>query len=124
VSNLTYGNKGGEGWRTYFSSELRRLGSLVADAGGYGPQPPPKEIVELANQVVGDIKRDDLPRPFVIPGSDGSIQLKWRNSSRELSFFICSGSIEYLTVEPKAVSEGDLQSPTQLNEFVDWLLKA
>jgi hypothetical protein len=132
------GGSGSGGWRSYFYDELERLCSLIPDAGGYGPKRPTQEIVQLARKVVSDIARDDLPRPLVIPGSDGSIQMKWRKSARELSFFVFSSSIEYLTVEShtvnvlpagitdaaRTVNEGDLKNPAQLNEFVDWLLRA
>jgi hypothetical protein len=124
MSNLTFSTKGGgEGWRSYFSVELERLCSLVPDEAGYGPQPPTPKIVDQAQKVTSAIQRDDLPLPFVVPGADGSIQLKWRKASRELSFFVFPDSIEYLTVDSNVVREGDLK-PSQVNEFVDWLLSA
>jgi hypothetical protein len=124
MSNPTSGVKsGGEGWRLYFSNELERLCSLVPDEAGYGPRPPTPKIVNRAQEVTSAINREDLPLPFVVPGADGSIQLKWRKSSKELSFFVLPDSLEYLVVDSDAVREGDLE-PARVNELVDWLLSA
>ena len=122
--------KGGDGWRTYCSTELERLRGLLSISGGYGPMPPSDSALHLAQKIIGEIERSDLPLPFVVPGADGSIQVKWRKSNRELSFFVSDREVEFLTVEGKAskeskiISEGSIKGPSQLNEFVDWLLKA
>ncbi len=53
-------------------------------------------MIALARTVIAKIGRD-LPSPIVAAASNGTIQLKWRKTDLEISFFIYpDNTLEYL----------------------------
>ena len=111
-------------WRAHFRKELDKLEQeLPSGTDSWHPHRPAHEFVDKANKVVASIKRHDLPNPYVLAGSDGSLQLKWRKSDKELSFFISDEGLSYLAVESNIPKDGFLEHPEQANEFVEWLLR-
>jgi len=110
-------------WRAYFQSQLAKLQrELPEGADSFAPHRPTSHIVTLANQVANSLKRDDLPLPLIIAGSDGSLQIKWRKN-RELSFFVSPEAVEFLRVDPKnGMEEGSVKNPAHASELIDWLL--
>jgi len=77
-----------------------------------------------AAEIAASISRDDMPTPVVAAGSDGSIQVKWRNGAqRELSFFFNSDqTAEFVLIKNAEVKEGELERPNQANEIANQLL--
>lgn len=122
--SLLRGRGGDAAWRAHFHTEVARLRrELPPGADSWEPHRPKDEVVNIAEKIVGDIRRDDLPRPFVVPGSEGSLQIKWRTSpSKELSLFISPASVEFLQVDADRMSEGDLKDSKSLLLLIDWLL--
>jgi len=86
-----------------------------------------------AAEIAASISRDDMPAPVVAAGSDGSIQVKWRNGAqRELSFFFNSDQTAefvliknadvFVLIKNADVKEGELERPNQANEIANQLL--
>jgi hypothetical protein len=77
-----------------------------------------------AAKIAASISRDDMPVPVVAAGSDGSIQVKWRNGAqRELSFFFNPDqTAEFVLIKNTEVKEGELERPNQANEIANQLL--
>jgi len=61
----------------------------------------------------------------MIPGSDGSLQIKWRRI-RELSFFVFPDAApEFLQVFPDGqIAQGLLTNDQQAPSLINWLLAA
>lgn len=117
---------GGGGWRTYFETQLAKLQKeLPSGSDSWSPHSPPENVVRVAREIVSHIERDDLPLPLMIPGSDGSLQIKWRRI-RELSFFVFPDAApEFLQVFPDGqIAQGMLTNDQQAPSLINWLLAA
>lgn len=112
------------GWRAYFLGELNRLQrELPESRDRWAPHIPNRRVVAIAHQILNAVKRDDLPLPLLVAGSDGSIQIRWRRH-RELSIFVRpDDAVEFLEVYPDGgMQEGLLKDPTEVPPLIDWLL--
>jgi hypothetical protein len=103
-------------WFDESVSTLRRLLQLPQNWDSYGAarieRPVAERTIDVFLSVIGrsDL-RDVLPAPRVVPCPDGSIQLEWSMSDRELEIVIHSHpsrSIEYLAVGPSGYEEGEV----------------
>jgi hypothetical protein len=113
-------------WRGYFNEHLEKLKDLPPGADSWSPHRPPADVLETAYRIAQMITRQEMPLPIIAAGSDGSVQVKWRNAKRELSFFIepdRDHTVEYLLIEPDNIREGELPDLSKVPEFVDWLFK-
>jgi hypothetical protein len=125
MSSLSFmrGNDGSRAWKAYFHAEIERLErELPRGSDSWTPHSPTDTVRFLAELIVNSIERDDLPRPFVVPGSEGDLQIKWRIGTKELSFFITNTKTEVLQVEKNDAWEADLVNTGQIKEFINWLI--
>jgi len=127
MSNGFVFDKSGAGrWRGYFNEHLERLKDLPPGKDSWGPHRPDAAVLETAHQIAQMIRRQDMPLPIIAAGSDGSVQVKWRNATRELSFFIEPDehhTVEFLLIDPDHTRDGELSDLNEVPGFVDWLFK-
>lgn len=117
------GNDGNRAWKAYFFAEIERLGrELPEGSDSWMPHRPTDKVKRFAELIVKPIERTDLPRPFVVPGSEGDLQIKWCVGPKELSFFVADTKAEYLRAEKTEVREGELTDSKQVKELIDWLV--
>jgi hypothetical protein len=84
-------------WQRELESALSKLRELPEGSDSWGPHCPSEQMIEAARIIIGNITKD-LPCPIVAAGSDGTIQMKWRKSDFEISFFVYpDGTLEYLS---------------------------
>lgn len=97
MSSLPDRDRGGDdGWRRNLEQKLESLKALPSGSDSWTPHRPSDEMIALARTVIAKIGRD-LPSPIVAAASNGTIQLKWRKTDLEISFFIYpDNTLEYL----------------------------
>lgn len=85
---------------------------------------PSPRVRKMAESVIEQIEREDLPVPLVGATIEGGIQFEWHNGRRELEIEILpEGPIEFLWVQDrKPIREGHLTG-TELAASIKWLLE-
>jgi hypothetical protein len=84
-------------WQCELVNALSKLRELPEGSDSWSPHCPSEPMIQAAWAIIGKITKD-LPSPTVAAGSDGTIQIKWRKSDFEISFFVYpDGTLEYLS---------------------------
>jgi hypothetical protein len=112
-------------WVFEAAKKLEALGRFHTGWDSYGGLSLRHGAKHLALQVLGWLRRDELPIPAVVLGSAGNVQLEWRAKGKELEVELRdNGTIEYVKVSPAGeIEEGEAASDLsrKLRDLADWL---
>jgi|SRR5208282_4719227 len=102
--------------------ELREKYPEIADE--WSPRRPTSKARFKVEQLVREIKRDDLPVPFVGPSIEGGLRIAWRRNDRTLEIIIRpNGSAEFMTLDLHGEPmEGKLTTSATTDELIIWLM--
>ncbi|MGH7169348.1 MAG: hypothetical protein ACRELG_03615, partial [Gemmataceae bacterium] len=114
-------------WVVEAAKKLEALGRFQKGWDSYDGLPIKLGAKRLALQVLGWLRKDELPVPAVVLGSAGTVQLEWRARGKELEVELRDDdSIEYVKVFPadREIEEGEAASDlsAKLHELTGWLL--
>jgi hypothetical protein len=84
---------------------------------------PSKQAFECATSLIRSISRIDLPKPKIVPGVDGSVQLAFLCEKRELEIDIESNGVwQFLQIEndkPGKEGKGNFKG---FRDLLEWLV--
>jgi hypothetical protein len=113
-------------WVVEAAKKLEALGRFRTGWDSYGGLPLQRGAKRLTRDVLGWLRKDDLPVPAVVLGSGGSVQLEWRAKEKELEVELRdNNTIEFVKVSPTGdIEEGQAAAdlPGQLRDLTDWFL--
>jgi hypothetical protein len=116
------------GWVVEAAKKLEALGRFRTGWDSYGGLPLRRGVKSLTLQVLGWLRKDELPVPRVVLGSAGNVQLEWRANGKELEIELRdNNSIEYVKVSPGGdIEEGEsaLNLSGSLRDLTGWLLRS
>ena len=105
-----------------FSRELNKLHALPLGTDSWRAHQPPPAVFKMAQTIVDAITWQEMPLPCVAAGSDGSIEVMWRqNPRRELSCFVEPDVAIVMLVRDGKIYEQNLDEPSRINEYVKGL---
>jgi len=113
------------GWVIEAVKKLESLGRFRANWDSYGGLPLTPRVKSFTIQVLGWLRKSELPVPAVVLGSAGNVQLEWRANGKELDVELRDdNSIEYV----RASADGSIEDaevakalPETLSKLTLWL---
>jgi len=112
-------------WVIEAAKKLEALGRFQTGWDSYGGLSLRSGAKHLTLQVLGWLRKEELPIPAVVLGSAGTVQLEWRAKGKELEVEIRDNdTIEYVKVSPAGeIEEGEAASDLsrKLRDLTDWL---
>lgn len=112
-------------WVVEAAKKLEALRRFQNGWDSYGGLPLKRGAKHLTLQVLGWLRKDELPIPAVVLGSAGTVQLEWRAKGKELEVEIRDNdSIEYVKVSAAGeIEEGEAASDLsrKLHDLTGWL---
>lgn len=112
-------------WVVEAAKKLEALGRFQAGWDSYEGLSLRPGAKHLTLQVLGWLRKDELPVPAVVLGSAGTVQLEWRAKGKELEVELRDNdTIEYVKVSAAGeVEEGETTSDLsrKLHDLTSWL---
>ncbi len=69
-------------------ARLQHLGSLQANWDSHGGRRISGDAIVTSLHVLGAVMEDQTPSPWIVPRSDGGLQLEWHEGARDLELLI------------------------------------
>lgn len=99
-------------WRPYVVEKLRELAHLRSNWDGYGAREIEHGHIRSILDLLDGVMKDETPAPWVIPVSDGNIQVEWHLRG-------CDLEIESVNSSRFLVSFEDFQEGAEEEFYVD-----
>lgn len=78
------------GWLYPVLARIQELDRLREDWDSYGGRPISGAVLEQTLRVLAATMEDDTPTPWIVPTSDGGVQLEWHDEPRSFEVSIAS----------------------------------
>lgn len=112
-------------WSPSARKRLKELAALPVNWDGYGSNSIEQAVIEIAQNLLSDFAKLNMPEPKILPVPGGGIQLEWDNAGVELEVEILTDeTIEYLIVDKEGkMHEGQMSQYPKVIEiagFTRW----
>jgi len=111
-------------WLKEIYDRISDLKSLEENWDSYGGLPVADAAIKSIRVLLSKLDIEDMPTPHLAPIPDGGIGLHWRVGTRDLEIEVDpTGAIHYLHTNVGGDSiAGDVHSPTEAQNALDWVL--
>jgi len=109
-------------WVNELKDRLDELTALPVGWDGYVGRPVSFQCAAFVASMLDRLCRDDVPAPYLVPGSDGTLQVEWHRNNFDVELDVLGvQNVEAIRVNHLTGEEEFLEVQNDFSEIVNWV---
>ncbi len=109
-------------WFEQLRKRLDELTALPVGWDGYNGQPVTFQCANFVANMLERLCQDGVPAPYLVPGSDGSLQVEWHRNMLDVELDVLDvQNVVATRINRQTGEENVIQVQNDFSEITDWI---